>query len=51
MTTEEDKVTPNVAQNFADGGFFSVEEAIEKVTYSQDRSLLMLSYQKYKELV
>jgi len=29
----------------------ALEEAMEKVTYSQDKSLLMLSYQKYKELV
>lgn len=51
MTTDQDKVTPNEAQSFSEGGFFTVEEAIEKVTYSQDKSLLMLSYQKYKELV
>lgn len=51
MTTDQDTVTPNEAQNFSGGGFFSVEEAIEKVTYSQDKSLLMLSFQKYKELV
>jgi 8-oxo-dGTP pyrophosphatase MutT (NUDIX family) len=51
MTTDEADVTPNAAQNFSQGGFYSVDEAIEKVTYSQDKSLLMLSFQKYKELV
>jgi hypothetical protein len=51
MTTDQDNVIPNEAQSFSEGGFFTVEEAIEKVTYSQDKSLLMLSYQKYKELV
>ncbi|NLW11767.1 MAG: NUDIX hydrolase [Clostridiaceae bacterium] len=51
MTTDQETVTPNEVQNFSEGAFFTVEEAIEKVTYSQDKSLLMLSYQKYKELV
>ena len=51
MTTDQDNVIPNEAQSFSEGGLFTVEEAIEKVTYSQDKSLLMLSYQKYKELV
>ncbi len=51
MTTEQEIVTPNKAQDFQDGGFFPVDDALEKVTYSQDKSLLMLSYQKFKELV
>ncbi|MBP5492842.1 MAG: NUDIX domain-containing protein [Clostridiales bacterium] len=51
MRSEDDKVTPNAEQNFSKGGFFPVEEALEMVTYSQDRSLLMMAYQRYKELV
>ena len=51
MSAEGEAVVPNEAQNFYEGGFFTLEEAMEKVTYSQDKSLLMLSYQKYKELV
>ena len=51
MSTDQDTATPNAALEFQDGGFFPVDEALEKVTYSQDKSLLMLSYQKYKELV
>lgn len=51
MSTEQTEATPNEAQNFKDGGFYPVDEALEMVTYSQDKSLLMLSYQKYKELV
>jgi len=39
---EEDK--------FVDGGFFSLDEAIRLITYSQDKSLLNLSYQKYREM-
>ncbi len=51
MTAESMEVAPSTAQNFVDGGFFSVKEALDKVTYSQDKSLLMLAYQKYRELV
>lgn len=51
MEADDDKVVPNAAQNFGDGGFFDIDEAMEMVTYSQDKSLLMLSYEKYKELV
>jgi hypothetical protein len=51
MSADETATTPNEAQNFLDGGFFPVEEALEKVTYSQDKSLLILSYQKYKGMV
>ncbi|NLO37481.1 MAG: NUDIX hydrolase [Clostridiaceae bacterium] len=51
MTTEQDSTTANEALGFLDAGFFPIEEAMDKVTYSQDKSLLMLSYQKYKELV
>jgi 8-oxo-dGTP pyrophosphatase MutT (NUDIX family) len=36
---------------FLDAGFFTIEEAMEKITYSQDRSLLHISYMKYKELI
>ena len=51
MSTEQTDAVPNAALDFRGGGFFPVEEALDKVTYSQDKSLLMLSYQKYKELV
>lgn len=51
MQAEDENVVPNEALGFKDGGFYPVEQAIEMVTYSQDKSLLMLSYQKYKELV
>ena len=37
-------------EKFQDAGFFTVEEAMEKITYSQDRSLLHVSYLKFKEL-
>jgi 8-oxo-dGTP pyrophosphatase MutT (NUDIX family) len=51
MKTDQAEAIPNQALDFLDGGFFPVDQALNKVTYSQDKSLLMLSYQKYKELV
>lgn len=37
-------------EKFVDGGFYDIQEALSMVTYSQDKSLLNLSYKKYKEL-
>lgn len=37
-------------QDFISGKFFDIEDAIKTVTYSQDKSLLLMAYQKYKEL-
>jgi len=51
MASDTDLAAPNDSQNFLGGGFYPVDEALDMVTYSQDKSLLMLSYQKYKELV
>lgn len=50
MSSETDTVDPSEANGFTEGGFFSVEDAINMITYSQDKSLLMLAFQKYKEL-
>ena len=49
MKADSDEVAPNVAQDFFEAEFIPVDDAMERVTYSQDKSLLMLSYQKYKE--
>lgn len=35
---------------FQDGGYFNIEDAVNKVTYSQDKALVRLSYEKYKEM-
>lgn len=32
---------------FTDGDYFPVEEAIERITYSQDKALVRLAYEKY----
>ena len=51
MKTDSDKVQYNKEADFIDGRFFALEEAMEAVTYSQDKSLLMIAYQRYKELI
>lgn len=51
MVSDDEKVHPNEAQSFSEGGFYDIDEAMEMVTYSQDKSLLMLSYEKYKEII
>ena len=51
MKALDTHISPNTAERFTDGGFIPIKEALEKVTYSQDKSLLMLAYQRYKELV
>lgn len=32
-----------------DGGFFAIEDALNKITYSQDKSIVSLSFKKFKE--
>ncbi|KAB3531470.1 NUDIX domain-containing protein [Alkaliphilus serpentinus] len=41
----------NKELNFKDGGFFPIDKALRMITYSQDKSLVSLSYKKYKELM
>ncbi|MDD2393820.1 MAG: NUDIX hydrolase [Eubacteriales bacterium] len=47
MEAKSDKCTPNSVQNFSEGGFFPIDKAVTMITYSQDKSLLMVSYQHY----
>lgn len=49
MIAQDDSCTPNVAQNFMDGGFYSIDDALDMITYTQDKSLLMQSFQVYRE--
>jgi len=37
-------------QGFLDGGWFPIEPAVERITYSQDRALLRLAWEKYCSL-
>lgn len=50
MSAEDDKTQPNTEENILSAVFFDIGAAMKKVTYSQDKSLLLMAYQKYKEL-
>lgn len=41
----------NTELGFKDGGFYQIDEAMERITYSQDKSLVSLSYKKYKDMI
>lgn len=48
MEADEEHFEINKEEGFLEGGFFSIEEGQERITYSQDRSLVRLAYEKYK---
>jgi 8-oxo-dGTP pyrophosphatase MutT (NUDIX family) len=50
MQNSDGKFQINSEENFTEGGFYGVNEAANLVTYSQDKSLLHLSFQRYQEL-
>jgi predicted NUDIX family NTP pyrophosphohydrolase len=49
MEAVEPEFSINRMEGFKDGGFFPIEEALEKITYSQDQALVRYSYRKYCE--
>jgi len=49
MKAETPKYRIAFEQGFRDGDYFPIDEAVEKVTYSQDKALVRVSYEKYKE--
>lgn len=50
MVADSAEAEPNLEEGVFKARFFPIEEAVERVTYSQDKSLLSLAIQKYKEL-
>ncbi|MEF9894937.1 MAG: NUDIX hydrolase [Clostridia bacterium] len=36
---------------FTDGDYFPIDEALEKITYSQDKALVSVAHEKYKVLM
>lgn len=50
MKALSDEYAVSQEEGFHDGGFFNMAEALEKITYSQDKSLVKLSYDKFKEM-
>ena len=49
MESENQDHSVNKEEGFQEGGFYNIDEAIEKITYSQDKSLVSLSYKRYLE--
>jgi 8-oxo-dGTP pyrophosphatase MutT (NUDIX family) len=49
MFTDKGEFRISEPEKYTDGRFFSVSDALEKVTYSQDKSLVMQSYKRLKE--
>lgn len=47
MESPNEEFSINEEEGFKDGGFYSIEEAMDKITYSQDKSLVSLSYKRY----
>jgi len=47
METDSDEIRISEPERFTEAGFFGIEEAVDMVTYSQDKSLLLQSYKKY----
>lgn len=50
MESNEEDYTINEEEGYVDGGFYPINEAINMITYSQDKSLVSLSFKKYKKL-
>lgn len=41
----------NKEMGFKEGGFYLIDEALDMISYSQDQSLVNLSYKKYKDIM
>lgn len=51
MSAKNKDIKLNNNLDYKEIGFFKIDEALEKITYSQDKSLVNLSYKKYKNLM
>ncbi|NLY78114.1 MAG: NUDIX hydrolase [Tissierellia bacterium] len=49
MEASSENYKINAEEGFRDGGFYPINQALEMITHSQDRSLVSLSYKKYLE--
>ncbi len=49
MESKDENHNINREEGFQEGGFYPIEEAIDMITYSQDKSLVSLSYKRYLE--
>lgn len=51
MRSLHDEYEINKEKDFIDGGFYDFKDAMKLITYSQDKSLLNLSYRMFKDLI
>ncbi|WP_026487481.1 NUDIX hydrolase [Caldanaerobius polysaccharolyticus] len=51
MVTDDQSFNISREDGFSDGGFYPIDEALLKITYSQDKSLVNLSYRKYRDIM
>ncbi len=51
MQTNNEQFQINEPEKYSEGGFYSIPEALDMVTYSQDKSLVMQSYKKLCEKI
>jgi len=49
MEAHDQTYNINKEEGFLSGGYYKVEDAIDKITYSQDKSLVSLAYKRYLE--
>ena len=50
MDSANDDFIVNKEEGFIEGGFYSLEEAMDIITHNQEKSLVLLSYKKYLNL-
>ena len=46
MQTDDNRFKISEPDRYSEGGFFDIPTALDKITYSQDKSLVMQSYKK-----
>ena len=49
MEAADETFNVNKELQYQEGGYFLIEEAIEKITYSQDKGLLSVAVRKYRQ--
>ena len=51
MEAENANYSVNKIEGFTDGGFFEIHEALELVTYSQDKALVNLAFKQFQSFL
>jgi len=51
MEAANENYSVNKIEGFTDGGFFAIDEALDLITYSQDKALVNLAFRQYKSFL